>query len=377
MAEQHRRMTPLAAPIDMNATSMSACKEKPDSVVVAADHHHLQFTGRFHRTAGSSRLFAWSGSQITMRFVGKALDVILTDLSERKEGETEGNVLILLLDDQLHHKLELKRGCGQYRIIEDLSAGEHTITLFKQTEASVGAVEFHGFTIENGSALPPPPPRGRRIAFFGDSITCGFGNEGHLASERFLPSTENHYLSYGQLTTRALNAECHTVAWSGEGVLRNALGRVVYPLPVIYNQILPPRAEPAWDLSSWVPHVVIINLGTNDFLTGIPDREAFISAYVSFLQVLYDGYACPRIFCCLGPLLVDTSPMGESKLSTARRYLNEVVIRAKERGLPAPLIVEFDPLIPAEFGALWHPNLKAHRRMATILTEAIQRTTGW
>lgn len=328
---------------------------------------NLQATGRFQTTAEGMLCCAWSGSQIALRFEGTAVEAVLHDYATGKEG----NFIAILIDDAPPATLALKPGTTTYRLAENLSPGEHTLRLFKQTEASVGQIAFGKIMIENGISIPPAPRPDRRIEFIGDSITCGYGNEAPNETEPFKPSTENHYLSYGQLTARALKAECHVVAWSGEGILRNAQGDIVHPMPSIYGQILPPQPEPTWDFAQWIPQVVVINLGTNDFLTGIPDREKFISTYLSLVEKLNGLYRSPHIFCCLGPMIT-----GEH-LAIARSYLQELETRAKEHGIPSLHPLEFNILRSDEYGADWHPNLSAHRCMAKTLTEAVQQKMAW
>ena len=83
-------------------------------------------------------------------------------------------------------------------------------------------VDFKGFTVTNGALVPTPPPFTRKLEFIGDSITCGFGNEGPGPNCPFTADTENESLAYGTLTAQALNAEHHTIAWSGIGMVRHS-----------------------------------------------------------------------------------------------------------------------------------------------------------
>jgi hypothetical protein len=72
-----------------------------------------------------------------------------------------------------------------------------------------------------------------------------------------------------------------TVALAAAGVWRNADGSTGGTLPMLWDRTLPSwRPHLAWDAASWTPDAVIINLGTNDFLLGVPDGAAFQGAYV-------------------------------------------------------------------------------------------------
>ena len=61
-------------------------------------------------------------------------------------------------------------------LFEALDDGEHTLTLLRVAE-SITSLYIESITLlgENAAFLDPPEERQRRIEFFGDSITCGYG----------------------------------------------------------------------------------------------------------------------------------------------------------------------------------------------------------
>ena len=52
------------------------------------------------------------------------------------------------------------------------------VRLYRRTEASFGVTRFLGVELGGGKLLAPPPAAARRIEVVGDSVTCGYGNEG-------------------------------------------------------------------------------------------------------------------------------------------------------------------------------------------------------
>jgi hypothetical protein len=81
----------------------------------------------------------------------------------------------------------------------------HSVVLRKRTEALFGVVTFHGFAVAGASsgddgerffipavkaAMRPKALESRRIEFVGDSISCGYGIEGHPPCP-FTAATEN------------------------------------------------------------------------------------------------------------------------------------------------------------------------------------------
>jgi len=261
---------------------------------------------------------------------------------------------------------------GKNELAKGLAPGEHTVELYRRTEASEGESEIRGFDFGGGTLLAPPPVT-RRLEFIGDSITCGYGNEGADATCKFMRETENHYLTYAALTARELKAELSTVAWSGKGVVCNwgdDAASCTNPFPIYYDRILPNRADSAWDYSRFQPDAVVINLGTNDLSTeSDPDEATFEAAYKALLQRVRKNYPSAHILCTNGPLLNGTD------LVNVRRYIQESVA-----SLADPKISTFE--IAAQdgsdgYGCDWHPSLERHKKMATVVTAALKTALGW
>jgi lysophospholipase L1-like esterase len=174
-----------------------------------------------------------------------------------------------------------------------------------------------------------------QLEIVGDSITCGYGDEGTMPTCSFSADTENAYLAYGAITARALNAELRTIAWG-----------------------------PA--------DAVVINLGTNDFSKGDPG-QAFVQAYETFLKRLRVVYPQAGIFCALGSMLTDPN------LTTARGYLQKIVADSAAAGDSRVYFTEFatQDIGTDGAGCDYHPNLVTHRKMAQVLTQALHDKLGW
>ena len=88
-----------------------------------------------------------------------------------------------------------------------LPDGVHTIRLMYAIEGYEFFPEFWGFVLDKGKKLVETPALpSRKIEFIGNSITCGYGNEGLKKEEGFDYATENHYYSYASITARNLEA---------------------------------------------------------------------------------------------------------------------------------------------------------------------------
>jgi lysophospholipase L1-like esterase len=316
----------------------------------------VHWVGRHDASDPGHVRMGWSGVGAVLRFTGTGASVRLDD---------RGRYFTVLVDGAPQPTLTTTPGEQSYLLASGLPAGEHTLELYRRTEGSFGETVVLGFDLE-GELLAPPPVQ-RRIEIVGDSITCGYGNEG-VAPCSFSAETENHYLTYGALAARALGAELSTVAWSGKGVVNNYGDDVFEPLPQVYDRLLASDGAP-WDFS-WQPDVVVINLGTNDFSTGDDPPEAvFVPAYVDFLAHLRAVY--PQAF-----ILALAPSLYGAEAAMVAGYLQSAV---DQRHIAGDAELAF-----ADINVDWigsgcdgHPSLATHAGMAMRLTTELQTQLGW
>jgi len=170
---------------------------------------------------------------------------------------------------------------------------EHDIVIFKSTEAqwmdikpTPNHVSFYEI-VGLGMRLLPPlvRPQQHRIEFLGDSITAGYCN---LCEQEPSPAAESYASSWPTLVCEQLDAECHAVAWSGYGMVKNCCGGDTVMSDIWLRTLASTPSDDAsdphgttatniWNFKSWIPDAVVINLGSNDGLTG--SREELIPAY--------------------------------------------------------------------------------------------------
>lgn len=321
----------------------------------------VRFIGRTDASQAGQTRFAWSGSGVAFRFSGTDAAVEMDD---------PAHFFTLLVDGKLQPVLATASGKNKYTVAQGLPSGEHEVWLFRRTEASYGPTRFYGVDLGAGTLLAPPAAAARKIEIIGDSITCGYGNEGADQYCNFSADTENHYLTYGAIAARDLGADLVTVAWSGKGVIYNYGDDKTDPLPSLYDRAIPTDSASAWDFS-WQPDVVVINLGTNDFSTGGDPTDAeFTGAYQAFLAHLRGKYAQARIVALIPTLL------SGSDLTTAKSYIEKAVAARKAAGdaKVSALTLSFTQ---DGWGCDWHPSLKTHASMGAALSTELKALMGW
>jgi lysophospholipase L1-like esterase len=322
----------------------------------------VQFIGRFDGSPDTGMRFAWSGSGVRARFRGTSVSVNLED--------SGSNWFSVVIDDQVLSPFSAMAGSNSYQLADGLADGEHQVDLYRRTEANQGASIFHGFDLGNGELLSPPRTHKHRLEVIGDSITCGYGDEGTSASCSFTPDTENHYKSYEAVAARALDAELVTIAWSGKGIVYNYGDDMNEPLPELYDRTIPTEAQSTWDFS-FQPEAVVINLGTNDFSTdNDPSAELFHDRYTAFLEHLRSKYPGAFIFCTVGPML------GGDDLDAARSGIDAAIATRNDAGDDRLKAWEMN-ISNDNPGCDYHPSVATHAAMAMALQQELEAELGW
>lgn len=316
----------------------------------------VHYVGRYDASDPAHVRLGWSGVGFVVRFTGTGATVHLDDA---------GGYLTVVVDGQVQPTLATS-GEQDYVLASGLADGEHVIEVYRRTEGSFGATTIADVTLEG--ELLPPPAVDRRIEIVGDSITCGYGNEG-ISPCSFSADTENHYMTYGAIAAREVGAELHTIAWSGKGVIFNYGEDTNQPMPELYDRVIAGE-DPPWDYGQWQPDVVAINLGTNDFSTdGDPSQQQFVDAYVTFVthirEVNPDAYI----------LLLSPSLFGD-EATMVDGYLQDVVDQRMGAGDTAigwaNINVEW-----IGSGCDGHPTVETHMGMAARLVEELGSHVGW
>jgi lysophospholipase L1-like esterase len=314
---------------------------------------NLLYVGRFDRSNPEMPSCEWPASEVRLRVRGQSLVA--------KFDDQNGCAWELVVDGQDKGPQPLQKGLNTIQLNLG-EAGEHEVSLVRRTEAFMGPTGIVGFEVPAGQLLKARPRR-HHIEVVGDSITCGYGDEGHDQHEKFKPETENAFASYSCVAARLVNADVSLVAWSG---------RTMWPentMPSIYDLALPTNPQSAYDFKGPVPEVVVINLATNDFRDKAPDEAGWTAAYEAFVKRVRSHYPKAQIYAATG------SMMYGDLLATLKTYLAKIQSDLND---PRFHRIDFDPQRMEDgLGADWHPNLKTHQIMGTKLAETLKHDLGW
>ncbi len=338
----------------------------PGQVVVLPDNPWIEYTGRVDFSNPKKPAFGFSGVAINCKFSGSSVKV-------RFSSGTTTNYYFYSIDESEPVKIHLAKPTTDYLLSNSLTDTLHRLTLVRLTEGSQGTDIFEGIILDNGASLATLPKKNRKIIeFYGNSITCGYGNETTNTADGFKPEQENFYYTYASDASRLLDADCIGISISGIGMYRNYGGPVTGSpdnMLTRYDHILFYDNNKKWDFTGYTPDVVCINLGTNDTSTGLFDEAIFADSCRSLLEKLRNHYPDARIVYLTGPMMnsANTKKVTDAvqgifhELNDPKLSLFQMSIQTGEFG----------------FGGDYHPTVAQHWKNALELVNYLKGITGW
>ena len=340
---------------------------------------HILYAGRISFTNPERPAWNYPGIQIIAAFEGTSLKMM---------AKPRSGYFMAQIDGAEPFKVAFR---GERDSVANLATalpeGRHIVRLMYAIEGYEFYPEFWGFILDKGKSLVDAPalPE-RKIEFIGNSITCGYGNEGCDKNEHFEYETENHYYSYASITARNLDAQHWVVARSGIGAYRNygdvKTGSPRSCMPVQYDYTgyaldLDLRQEASflkekWDFSRYQPDVVCINLGTNDLSTNNYDLKLLKQGYQKLYKLVREHNPQAKIAFLSGSMLYN------QELKEAKQLLDEVTAEAQKAGDKEVYRFDMAPINGDAFlGNDWHPNVYQDEKMAGELTAYLRSLMKW
>lgn len=337
---------------------------------VPYDSDVLRYSGRTDFNQGDYVVLMWSGSSVTVGFVGVALEAVIWTkkvayLDVFVDGEEDPSSMIKLYFPE--------NNPTTVPIVSGLSYGPHVVTLYKRSESSFGDWEFHGLRVLGLAEKDLlPPPLEHKIEFVGNSITCGSDVLVPVLGQEFDMTYQDAYYGYAGQTAKNLGAEAHIICSSGHGIYINNDGTKDLLLPEVYeltgthsSMVVP------WDHSQWHPDVVVINLGTNDFASGQNDSTGFVNATVEFVQRVRSLHPDAKVVLLDGPML-----LGDYMVK-CRLYLDIAKEVLEGMGMTGLYRFSFEPKGESPYGFYFHPTKDEAFVDAESLSAWMRSEFGW
>lgn len=347
-------------------------KEEPAEEAVneindLSDESYVNLYGRLYYNGDMEGMaFVNAASGFEVRFWGTTLTMSAQStyingwesvMSVFLDGETDSNAEIVTVKSSM---------LGTYLTVtlaEGLDEGEHTVKVLKRLPSNKDTVLVSSLATD-GRFLSAPEKPSLKIEFFGDSITCGYGALRDVSqgdNNNNTAETTNAMQSYAGVAAQLLGADWRIYGRDGIAMQYSYSG-VQYSVlnnPAAVAVDLDPARYP-YDYNSYLPDVVVIYLGTNDyFAQGVHADYSSDGLKIAFVQFIrnvvgyYYGTDVPVVLC--------------SGLMARGSGLDEVMKGVKEM-LPEYNIrtVEFEPC------ASNHPVVAEHEAAGEQLAQTIE-----
>ena len=278
------------------------------------------------------------------------------------------NYLQYTVDGIYYRRIKVTGNMSRSYNIVGLGKGEHTIWVYKATEATTGPIFIQKIVGHEIIALTVP--NRPLIEFIGNSITSGAQAD---PSEVPCYAGEYHdqhsaYYAYGPRVARMLNSNFILSSVSGIGIYRtwNTTGPCMMQVYEKTDFLL--NSKRIWDFKTYAPRVVSIALGTNDFSDGdgrtprLPfDSVVFINNYIRFIDLIILKYPKTQVALLSSPMLKGNKRM---TLQNCLMIVKTRIDKKYPSNKPVALFL-FKPMNARGCGG--HPSVEDHEILAKEL----------
>jgi hypothetical protein len=360
----------------------------------------FQYVGRWDFQNPSAPAFQWAGSSISFELTCRDNAAVSATFDTNEKYTKFG---IYLGNDMASPYQLLEAGTSDVKL--KLPSGRSIVTIVKATEdlkpdpaqgsssMLMKPAVFRGLTTEEAGActISAVPRKERRMQFIGDSITCGFGNQAtsvaqkaqcafdasHTTITNFIGKSlyelEDTHESWSMVLARKFGADAHVQCLSGIGMCRNGIGfspSNPHNMTYFIDRTLPFTAtSPSnmWDYSKYQPDVLVVNLGTNDYIASTgplaPTYESFQAHYVAFVTRLMSNYQASKtkVLLVCGPMTSRQCPYVEAAATQLSKSFHAEYVRTDI----------------STSGCVGHPNQAEDAKMVELIVPAVEKLTGW
>lgn len=347
--------------------------ESPTKRAVSANSETVKLIGRTYQDENGVLWIVQSAAGIEFVTDSTSLEIVLIgDNSANGSSENPARYALWVNGERVLDEMMTE---AERTVKAELPEGENTVKLLKLSESANSIFGIKSITVTDLKPIVPSEERALKIEFIGDSITCGYGVDDEDRNHSFSTSTEDATKAYGYKTAQILGADYSLVSYSGHGIISAYTGdgsiNTSGLVPKIYTQVGkmwdssndPNVNELEWDFDSFVPDIVVINLGTNDnsYVKGDAEKtRAYTDEYIEFLRLVREKNPKAHIVCALGV-------MGADLYNAVETAANEYSAQTGDTNISC---VKLGQIRSDEgYAADWHPTEATQTRVAREMAE--------
>ncbi|MCQ2490069.1 MAG: GDSL-type esterase/lipase family protein [Ruminococcus sp.] len=282
--------------------------------------------------------------------------------------------IAILCDGRIIVKKVIEQSNERFSIISSDTPVTKTVRIVKLSECAFSLAEVRSAETDDDAVIAPTAEKPLKIEFIGDSITCGYGVDDSNIQSEFSCEAENALKTYACTAAELVGADYSLFSYSGYGIISGYTADGVRNT----NEILPQWYDTCgfsystvsgtklqdiqWNFSSFVPDIIVLNLGTNDNSFCSFHNEAyneFEDRYLDFLRIVRRNNPDARIICSLGIMLDEPLP-----------FIENAVKRFCDSRVSVFRFTAQDGLLG--FGSNWHPSEDTQHRAGEELADCIR-----
>jgi lysophospholipase L1-like esterase len=266
-----------------------------------------------------------------------------------------------------------------YTVFESAVQQDVVIRVVKLSEAVYSSAGIQEIRVNSVDGIHPTPASAHKIEIIGDSITAGYGIDGSV----FSTATEDTTKTYAYKTAAAFQADYSIVAYSGHGIVSGYTSdgtKTTGLVPPIYDIIAKTNSRvdgmdiynTPWDFNKFVPDLIVINLGTNDYSYTLNDpvkQAEYRDGYVEFLKQIRSHNANAHLMCTLGLMGDNLYPMIQQAVAAYTNQTGDTNISSMK--------FDVQDVTNDGMGADWHPSEATNTKAAAKLIANIQTVLNW
>lgn len=248
------------------------------------------------------------------------------------------------------------------------------VKIIKLNEAQRSSViKINKIITDIDAKVYPAENKNVRIEFIGDSITCGYGVDCHEPAEPFENEYENAMKAFPYLTAQQVKADYQVVAYSGYGIVSGfgAVGEKIpeKAIPQCYEEtaLLPDGSSAGkWDFDKFIPDIIVINLGTNDFnyCNEYSKYDEVYEEYIKFLRKIRSLNPNAELLCTIGVMGDKLTEIIQNAVWNYSYDFNDEKIH----------FAQFETMKECDgYGANYHPSFNTHKKTAKELTRVLRK----
>jgi len=251
------------------------------------DEEYIQYLGR-HCEKNNGMFFTHSDSGFALDVYAKentnGITINVTS-SATFPSETTQYLQLFVDGERTGDRIAVNNGTSDVQLSLNLTEGAHHIELVKCNEAQYTSIILNKVTLNN-LMIKKHNDKRNVIEFYGDSISCGYGNLS--TGTGFSLTTEDSTQAYTHLTADALGYKCSSIAFSGIGLYRSWTKSSITAL-TLYKQL----DGELYDMSKDNVKISVINLGTNDnqeySTISAEEKPAFVAGMKKCLKTMINN----------------------------------------------------------------------------------------